>query len=101
MGSERIGSDQSDRFGSIRIRSDRINRQNRIFSASKSLHSLHKIHVESRNLERKLNTSEKRLSAPIYPDLDIDHEETKSIEEENNLLGGDMDRLNGKIPTVR
>ncbi|XP_035732597.1 monocarboxylate transporter 3-like [Vespa mandarinia] len=72
-----------------------------IVNTSKSLHSLHKIHVEPRNLERKLNTSEKRLSAPIYPDLDIDHEETKSIEEENNLLGGDMDRLNGKIPTIR
>ncbi|KAK2589234.1 hypothetical protein KPH14_002036 [Odynerus spinipes] len=72
-----------------------------IVNASKSLHSLHKVHVDSRDLDRKLNTSEKRLSAPIYPDLDIDHEEGKSIEEENNLLSGDMERLNGKIPTVR
>lgn len=68
-------------------------------SASKSLHSLHKIHVELRTLERKLSNSEKRLSVPIYPELDMNIDE-KIVEEENNLLGGDVERLNGKVPTV-
>ncbi|XP_076657053.1 monocarboxylate transporter 12 isoform X1 [Halictus rubicundus] len=70
-----------------------------IVNASKSLHSLHKVHVET-TLERKLSSSEKRLSAPIYPDLDVNMDE-KIAEEENNLLGGDVERLNGKVPTIR
>ncbi|PBC31691.1 Monocarboxylate transporter [Apis cerana cerana] len=70
-----------------------------IVNASKSLHSLHKIHVELRTLERKLSNSEKRLSVPIYPELDMNIDE-KIVEEENNLLGGDVERLNGKVPTV-
>lgn len=73
-----------------------------LFSASKSLHSLHK--VETQTLEEKMSTSEKRLSAPIYaadgPDLDGMINEEK-IAEENNLLSGDLERLNGKVPTVR
>jgi len=73
-----------------------------MFSASKSLHSLHK--METQTLERKVSTSEKRLSAPIYaaddPDLDAMTNEEK-IAEENNLLSGDLERLNGKVPTVR
>ncbi|XP_043792168.1 uncharacterized protein LOC122714676 isoform X3 [Apis laboriosa] len=71
-----------------------------IVNASKSLHSLHKIHVELRTLERKLSNSEKRLSVPIYPELDMNIDE-KIVEEENNLLGGDVERLNGKVPTIR
>ncbi|XP_070524610.1 monocarboxylate transporter 12 isoform X2 [Cardiocondyla obscurior] len=71
-----------------------------IVNASKSLHSLHKVHVEAQNLDKKISASEKRLSAPIYPvdgtDLEgMDNEE--KIAEENNLLSGDLDRLNGKI----
>ncbi|KAI4487264.1 PREDICTED: uncharacterized protein LOC106793402 [Polistes canadensis] len=72
-----------------------------IVNASESMLSLRKVNMESRNSDRKLNNTEKRLSVPIYPDLTVDQEESKSIEEENNLLGGDMDRLNGKIPTIR
>ncbi|CAK9813728.1 Monocarboxylate transporter 12 [Anthophora quadrimaculata] len=71
-----------------------------IVNASKSLHSLHKVHVELRTLERKLSSSEKRLSVPIYPDLDVNMDENM-VEEENNLLGGDVERLNGKVPTIR
>lgn len=71
-----------------------------IVNASKSLHSLHKVHVETQTLERKVSTSEKRLSAPIYPDLDVVNNEEK-IAEENNLLSGDLERLNGKVPTIR
>lgn len=68
------------------------------FARSTSMHSLHL--VESR-LEKQLSTSEKRLSAPIYPDsVVITGEEMKSVEEENNLLSGDLERLNGRIPTV-
>lgn len=63
------------------------------------MHSLHKIHAELRTLERKLSSSEKRLSVPIYPELDVNMDE-KMVEEENNLLGGDVERLNGKVPTV-
>nr|XP_034177098.1 monocarboxylate transporter 3 isoform X2 [Osmia lignaria] len=70
-----------------------------IVNVSKSLHSLHRVHVELRTLERKLSNSEKRLSAPIYPDLDVNMDE--KIAEENNLLGGDVERLNGKVPTIR
>ncbi|XP_076392612.1 monocarboxylate transporter 12 isoform X2 [Megachile rotundata] len=70
-----------------------------IVNASKSLHSLHKVHVELTTLERKLSSSEKRLSAPIYPDIDVTMDE--KIAEENNLLGGDVERLNGKVPTIR
>lgn len=51
-------------------------------------------------MEGKLSTSEKRLSAPIYPDLETVNNEEK-IAEENNLLSGDLERLNGKVPTVR
>ncbi|KOX78835.1 Monocarboxylate transporter 12 [Melipona quadrifasciata] len=69
-----------------------------IVNVSKSLHSLHKAHVELRTLERKLSSSKKRLSVPIYPELDMNMEE-KIVEEENNLLGGDVERLNGKVPT--
>lgn len=71
-----------------------------IVNVSKSLHSLHKVHVETQTLERKVGTSEKRLSAPIYPDLDVVNNEEK-IAEENNLLSGDLERLNGKVPTIR
>ncbi|XP_018047910.1 PREDICTED: monocarboxylate transporter 10 isoform X2 [Atta colombica] len=75
-----------------------------IVNASKSLHSLHKVHVETQILERNVSTSEKRLSAPIYPadgpDLDAMTNEEK-IAEENNLLSGDLERLNGKVPTIR
>ncbi|XP_076166600.1 monocarboxylate transporter 14 isoform X4 [Ptiloglossa arizonensis] len=71
-----------------------------IVNASKSLHSLHKVHVELQTLERKLSSSEKRLSVPIYPELEVTMDE-KIAEEENNLLGGDVERLNGKVPTIR
>lgn len=71
-----------------------------IVNVSKSLHSLHKAHVELRTLERKLSSSQKRLSVPIYPELDMNME-AKIVEEENNLLGGDVERLNGKVPTIR
>ncbi|XP_070156513.1 monocarboxylate transporter 12 isoform X1 [Polyergus mexicanus] len=71
-----------------------------IVNASKSLYSLHKVHVDTQTLERKVSTSEKRLSAPIYPDLDVVNNEEK-IAEENNLLNGDLERLNGKVPTIR
>lgn len=60
--------------------------------------------METQILERNISTSEKRLSAPIYPmdgpDLDAMTNEEK-IAEENNLLSGDLERLNGKVPTVR
>ncbi|XP_058802122.1 monocarboxylate transporter 3 isoform X2 [Phymastichus coffea] len=70
-------------------------------STSRSLHSLHKA-VEMRTLERQVSASENRLSVPIYPELEVvDDEELKSVEEENNLLDGDADRLNGKVPTIR
>ncbi|XP_072755176.1 monocarboxylate transporter 12 isoform X1 [Anoplolepis gracilipes] len=72
-----------------------------IVNVSKSLHSLHKVHVETQTLERKVSTSEKRLSVPIYPDLDVVKNEEKIVEEENNLLSGDLERLNGKVPTIR
>ncbi|KAM0729684.1 Monocarboxylate transporter 14 [Formica fusca] len=71
-----------------------------IVNASKSLYSLHKVHVDTQTLERKVSTSKKRLSAPIYPDLDVVNNEEK-IAEENNLLSGDLERLNGKVPTIR
>nr|XP_012215074.1 PREDICTED: monocarboxylate transporter 12-B isoform X3 [Linepithema humile] len=71
-----------------------------IVNATKSLHSLHKVYMETQILERKLSTSEKRLSVPIYPDLDTVNNEEK-IAEENNLLSGDLERLNGKVPTIR
>ncbi|XP_076637809.1 monocarboxylate transporter 14 isoform X2 [Colletes latitarsis] len=70
-----------------------------IVYTSKSLHSLHKVHVELQ-AERKLSSSEKRLSVPIYPELDVTMDD-KIAEEENNLLGGDVERLNGKVPTIR
>lgn len=70
------------------------------FSATKSLHSLHKVHVETQTSEKKLSTAEKRLSVPIYPDLEVVNNDEK-IAEENNLLGGDLERLNGKVPTVK
>lgn len=61
------------------------------------------MHVETQILEKKVSTLEKRLSAPIYPadgpDLDGMINEEK-IAEENNLLSGDLERLNGKVPTV-
>lgn len=63
------------------------------------MHSLHKVHVELGTMERKLSSSEKRLSVPIYPELEVSTDE-KMVEEENNLLGGDVERLNGKVPTV-
>ncbi|XP_020297605.1 monocarboxylate transporter 12 isoform X3 [Pseudomyrmex gracilis] len=75
-----------------------------IVTTSKSLHSLHKMNIEIRPIERKVSTSEKRLSAPIYPDtniLDVANNEDKIAEEENNLLSGDLERLNGKVPTIR
>ncbi|XP_043278418.1 uncharacterized protein [Venturia canescens] len=59
-------------------------------------------HPDIAKLEKQLSTSEKRLSAPIYPDsVVITGEEMKSVEEENNLLSGDLERLNGRIPTIR
>lgn len=68
---------------------------------NRSMHSLHKVN-EMQRMERKKSTSEKRLSVPIYPDLEvINDEEIKSVEEENNLLSGDLERLNGRIPTIR
>ncbi|RLU23535.1 hypothetical protein DMN91_003740 [Ooceraea biroi] len=67
-----------------------------IVNASKSLHSLYKVQVETEN-EKK--STEKRLSVPIYPDLDTVNNE--KIAEENNLLSGDLERLNGKVPTSR
>ncbi|KAL6444683.1 hypothetical protein ACFW04_002041 [Cataglyphis niger] len=73
---------------------------NIIINASKSLYSLHKVHVEAQTLERTVSISEKRLSVPIYPDLDVINNEEK-IAEENNLLSGDLERLNGKVPTIR
>ena len=64
------------------------------------MYSLHKVN-ELQSMERTKSTSEKRLSVPIYPDLEIvNDEEIKSVEEENNLLSGDLERLNGRIPTV-
>lgn len=51
-------------------------------------------------MEKVISSSEKRLSVPIYPDVDVSNNEEK-IAEENNLLSGDLERLNGKVPTVR
>ncbi|KAH0955530.1 hypothetical protein HN011_010929 [Eciton burchellii] len=69
-----------------------------IVNASKSLYSLHKVHVEIQT-EKKMSTSEKRLSVPIYPDLNsVNNEKTA---EENNLLSGDLERLNEKVPANR
>lgn len=51
-------------------------------------------------MEKQLSTSEKRLSVPIYPEMDIVTDDIKTTEEENNLLAGDLERLNGRIPTV-
>ena len=62
---------------------------------------MHSLHHMPAILIRELSTSEKRLSAPIYPEMAIvDGEEIKTVEEENNLLSGDLERLNGRIPTV-
>lgn len=52
------------------------------------------------NGDLQLSSSEKRLSVPLYSDLDV----TKSIEikkgEENNLLDvGDLEKLNGRLST--
>jgi len=47
----------------------------------------------------KMSTSEKRLSVPIYPDLNCANNEKTA--EENNLLGGDLERLNEKVSAVR
>ncbi|XP_014487210.1 PREDICTED: monocarboxylate transporter 12-like [Dinoponera quadriceps] len=70
-----------------------------IVNASKSLHSLHKVHVEdAQDALEKVSSSEKRLSVPVYSDLDVVNNEEK-IAEENNLLSGDLERLNGKVPT--
>lgn len=64
------------------------------------MHSLHKVN-ELQRMDGKKSTSEKRLSVPIYPDLEvINDEEIKTVEEENNLLSGDLERLNGRVPTV-
>jgi len=46
-----------------------------------------------------MSTSEKRLSVPIYPDLNsVNNEKTT---EENNLLSGDLERLDEKVSAVR
>lgn len=60
------------------------------------MRSLHRVP----STEKKIPSSEKRLSVPIYPELEIVKDETKTTEEENNLLCGDLERLNGRIPTV-
>ena len=61
---------------------------------------MHRIQ-ETQAVELETNISEKRLSAPIYPELEVvSDEELKSVEEENNLLDGDAERLNGRVPTV-
>ncbi|XP_011504318.1 PREDICTED: monocarboxylate transporter 12 isoform X2 [Ceratosolen solmsi marchali] len=68
---------------------------------SRSLHLLHKTQ-EPRIPQRQISTSEKRLSVPIYPELEVvSDEELQSVEEENNLLDGDVERLNGRVPTIR
>ncbi|XP_033228511.1 monocarboxylate transporter 10-like isoform X2 [Belonocnema kinseyi] len=68
---------------------------------NRSMHSLHKV-IELKPMDRQISISEKRLSVPIYPDLEIVvDEEVKTVEEENNLLSGDLERLNGRIPTIR
>lgn len=67
------------------------------------MHSLHLKDVVDSVLHREIkkSNSEKRLSVPIYPELEILDNHQTTIEEENNLLDGDVERLNGKIPTVR
>ncbi|XP_034944405.1 monocarboxylate transporter 13-like isoform X2 [Chelonus insularis] len=64
----------------------------------KSTHSAHNILTLSGEME--LSTSEKRLSVPIYSDLDVTKKEIKT-EEENNLLDGDLEKLNGRLPTLQ
>ncbi|XP_014294874.1 monocarboxylate transporter 14 [Microplitis demolitor] len=64
----------------------------------KSIHSAH--NILGLNGDLQLSSSEKRLSVPLYSDLDV----TKSIEikkgEENNLLDvGDLEKLNGRLST--
>ncbi|XP_014205911.1 monocarboxylate transporter 4 [Copidosoma floridanum] len=73
---------------------------NIINGTSKSLHSLHRIQ-EVYVIERQVSTSEKQLSVPIYPELRLTTDEELKLEEENNLLDGDAERLNGKVPTIR
>lgn len=64
----------------------------------RSVDSLHNGTVDAEN---QLTTQEKRLSAPIYPEMEpVISNEIKSTEEENNMLAGDLERLNGRIPTV-
>lgn len=47
------------------------------------------------------NRSVDGLTAPIYPESEVvADQELKTVEEENNLLSGDLERLNGRIPTV-
>ncbi|KAL7294650.1 hypothetical protein TKK_0011953 [Trichogramma kaykai] len=69
-------------------------------NSSRSLHTLHKM-PDMHILDRHKSNSEKRLSVPIYPEEEIiPDEDLKLAEEENNLLDGDADRLNGKVPMI-
>ncbi|KAH0534489.1 monocarboxylate transporter 12 [Cotesia glomerata] len=63
----------------------------------KSIHSAH--NILGLNGDLQLSSSEKRLSVPLYSDLDVKSSEAK--EEENNLLdGSDLEKLNGGLSTT-
>ncbi|XP_046598216.1 uncharacterized protein LOC107217251 isoform X6 [Neodiprion lecontei] len=66
--------------------------------------SLHSLHKESHRMGKQVKSNHSsldRLSEPVlYPDVKIlSDQELKTVEEENNLLSGDLERLNGRVPT--
>ncbi|XP_068992054.1 monocarboxylate transporter 14 isoform X5 [Neodiprion pinetum] len=66
--------------------------------------SLHSLHKESHGMGKQVKSNHSsldRLSEPVlYPDVKIlSDQELKTVEEENNLLSGDLERLNGRVPT--
>ncbi|XP_046745469.1 monocarboxylate transporter 12-like isoform X2 [Diprion similis] len=67
----------------------------------RSLHSLLKESHGMGKHAKSNHSSDDRLSEPtLYPDVKIlDDQELKTVEEENNLLSGDLERLNGHVPT--
>lgn len=65
----------------------------------RSIHSAH--NILGLNGDLQLSSSEKRLSVPLYSDLDVKSSEAKEEEEENNLLdGSDLEKLNGGLSTT-
>ncbi|XP_048511572.1 monocarboxylate transporter 14 isoform X2 [Athalia rosae] len=67
----------------------------------RSSHSLHRESHGSSSQAKSANQSGERSSDQIYPTPEVVvDQDLKTVEEENNLLGGDLERLNGRVPTT-